>query len=209
MTKNTLTAGQLKKLPWPKALLSKQSLSVDDCYQIGQIIVEKVQQGEQLQRRARKAWSMRRLQQELGVGSAAAFTRSVQVFQVAHELGLKRPLQGVSASTLFLMAGLPQEGRTKIARRVIKERWSKRRIEAELGAELAGRRVGRPRGLTCINALARCASLPLTVNLDQAAGLEATQRKAAVHQLQRLTADIAALRKLLVRAAELASGVSP
>jgi hypothetical protein len=208
MTKDTLTAGQLKKLPWPKALLGKQPLSVDDCYQIGQIIVEKVQQGEQLQRRARKAWSMRRLQKELGVGSAAAFTRSVQVFQVAHELGLKRPLRDVSASTLFLMAGLPKEGRAKIARRAIKERWSKRRIEAELGVELAGRRVGRPRGLACINAIARCASLPLTVNLDQASRLEATQRKAALQQLHELRANVVALRKLLVRASEATHGAS-
>jgi hypothetical protein len=197
MTTKALTASQLRKLSWPKSLLQKQPLSVDDCYQIGEIVVHQVQQEGLVRLRARKAWSMRRLQTELGVASAATFTRCVQVYEMASELGLKRPLQGVSASTLFLVAGLPKAIRSKTARRAISEGWSKRRIEHELGGQLGERRGGRPPGLGCIKALSRCSERSLLPMPGEVANLEATKRKAAMKQVQRLLGDMSELRRSL------------
>ncbi|HEX2878014.1 MAG TPA: hypothetical protein VHO25_00620 [Polyangiaceae bacterium] len=202
MTKKPLSVAQVRKLAWPSALLQRAPLSVDDCYQVGQLVVEKVQQDGSARVRARKEWSMRRLQKELGVASAATFTRCVQVYEMARELQLKRPLQGVSSSSLFLVAGLPKAVRAKVARKALGENWSKRRIEAELASQHGGeRRSGRPPGLGCIKALSRCVSRPLLADLEQLPALDAVRRKGALKQLQRLLADTATLRRSLAKAA--------
>jgi hypothetical protein len=200
MTKKALSIAQVRKLAWPPALLQRTPLSVDDCYQIGQLVVEKVQHEGSARLRSRKEWSMRRLQKELGVASAATFTRCVQVYEMARELRLKRPLQGVSSSSLFLVAGLPKPVRAKVARKALSENWSKRRIEAELvGQHGEVRRAGRPPGLGCIKALSRCAARPLLTDLERATGLDAVRRKGALKQLQRLLNDTASLRRSLAK----------
>jgi hypothetical protein len=200
MSSTPLTAAQIRKLPWPKALFGDLPLSAEECFQVGQIIVERVQSDGSVRARARKAWSVRRLQQELGVASAATFTRCIQVYDMARELRLKRPLQGVTASSLFLVAGLPKAVRQKVARQAVSENWSKRQIELELSNTIGRRATGRPPGPGCIKSLHHCMRRPLTTDLDKVTELDNSTRKTVNKQVKKLISDAEELKRQISKA---------
>jgi hypothetical protein len=134
------------------------------------------------------------------VASAATFTRCIQVYDMARELRLKRPLQGVTASSLFLVAGLPKAVRQKVARQAVSENWSKRQIEVELSNTIGRRATGRPPGLGCIKGLLRCAQRPLTTDLDKVTELDSSTRKTANKQVEKLIRDAEELKQRISKA---------
>lgn len=201
MSKKALTAAQVKKLPWPAALLGQGALTAREAYDVGKLVVERVWHGQFDRGHQRKQWSVRRLHQVLGVGSPARFTRCVQVYQMAGELNLERDLQGVSVSTLFLVAGLDKAVRKKIALRALKEGWSKGRLEKEIQSSVGPRRMGRPQGPAFLRALTSCAQEPLLKDVERLNSLDAPTLRLASKQAERLQRDLQRLKVALARGA--------
>ncbi len=77
---------EVKALPWPAAIHEKDKpLTVDDCYKIGQIILENL---DWTDTRARQEWSLRRLRGEvLRNASVSTLSRCVRVYRTAKSSG--------------------------------------------------------------------------------------------------------------------------
>jgi hypothetical protein len=200
MSQKQLTAAMVKKLPWPQVLFGDGVLTAKDAYDVGKLIVEKVWQGKFDRGHQRKEWSVRRLHDALGVGSPARYTRCVQVYEMANELKLSPSLEGVSVSTLFLVAGLPKNVRKKIAQQALKESWSKGRLEREIMEEVGPRRAGRPQGPAFVRALASCSNEPLLKDLDKLSSLDAATLRNAGKQVDKLLKSLKSIKQALKRA---------
>ena len=102
----TLTAREVRVLPWPAALRAKDTpLTVSDCYRVGQIILESLNWTET---RGRQEWSLRRLQsQVLKTASVSTLSRCVRVYRIAKELSLHPPWENLDMRHFVATAALP------------------------------------------------------------------------------------------------------
>ena len=195
-----LTEAQVRRLPWPKKLLVGEPLTSDECYEVGRIVVEKVWGGQFDRARGRKAWSVRRLCEVLGGASAATMTRYVQVYEVAQDLNLKRPLGNVPVSTLFSVAGLPVATRKKVARKALNERWSKQRVQQEVRKRLP-ERFGRPPSPGFIKALNACSKTELLEDMESISKLSPSKINDAIKRVDALQKTLDKLKKTLQKQA--------
>ncbi|HTM43400.1 MAG TPA: hypothetical protein VL137_00520 [Polyangiaceae bacterium] len=196
MSEKTLTSVQIKALPWPGTLFEPGALTARDAFEVGKIIVQRVWQGQFDRGHQRKQWSVRQLHAALGVGSPARFTRCVQVYEVASELKLGS-LKGLPVSTLFLVAGLPQAQRKKVALQALKENWSKHKLEQHIQTLIGPRTLGRPQGPVFLRALRQCAQESLLTEVDKLNSVDAATLRMAVKQTDRLLKDLERVRKAL------------
>jgi hypothetical protein len=191
------TAVQVKKLPWPSALFGQGVLTAREAHDVGRLIVERIWQGQFDRGHHRKQWSVRQLHKVLGAASPARFTRCVQVYEVVSELKLGAQLDGVSISTLFMIAGLKKGARKKVAQQALKEQWSKGRLEQEIAKEVGPRRSGRPQGPAFLRALSQCSHEALLKDVDKLHSLDAPALRMAIKQADRLIRDLQKLQSVL------------
>jgi hypothetical protein len=199
MPAKPLSPQQLRKLPWPPALLGQRPLTAREAYGVGKLIVDRAWQGRFDRGHQRKHWSVRRLHDTLGVGSPARFTRCVQVYEMVNELKLGAALDSLAVSTLFLVAGLDKAVRKKIAQRALKEGWSKGRLEREIHSSVGPRRFGRPQGPAFLRSLSLCAKEPMLKDLERLESLDAASLRAAGKQADRLLRDLQRLKQALIK----------
>lgn len=123
-----LTQGEVRALPWPEAVLTKNtSLDVEDCYAVGKIILNKL---DWTDTRGRQEWSLRRVQSEvLNNASVSTLSRCVRVYRIATELGLEPPWQNLDMRHFVATAALPVTKQRQLLRRVEREGWSVLKLE--------------------------------------------------------------------------------
>lgn len=119
---------EVKALPWPAAIHEKDKpLTVDDCYKIGQLILENL---DWTDTRARQEWSLRRLRGEvLRNASVSTLSRCVRVYRTAKELGLNPPWKHLDMRHFVATASLPLPKRRELLGKVEKQAWSVLKLE--------------------------------------------------------------------------------
>lgn len=127
-TNKTIEVKDVRALPWPAAIHEKDTpLTVDDCYRIGQLILENL---DWTDTRARQEWSLRRLKGEvLRNASVSTLSRCVRVYRTAKELGLNPPWKNLDMRHFVATASLPVSKRRELLGKVEKQAWSVLKLE--------------------------------------------------------------------------------
>lgn len=195
-----MSAQQVRGLPWPRALKDRnQTLSAEDSYQVGKLIVESVYHGEYTSSRGRKAWSLRKLQAVLKAASAATLARSVQTYQTASSLGLKPPLRHIDMGHLVRISSLQRQQQRKLIKRVATEGWGVQKLQEEV-VKIRGK-VGRgrppsPGFVKALNALSRH---DLLANMDRVAELDEASGRALAKRISTVQDDLKRIQQELRR----------
>ena len=195
-----LSPTELRRLGWPKGLLAGRPLTGTECYQTGRVLVKEVWGGRADKSHEVKAWSLRRVCETLDAGSPAALSRYVQIYEFVADLKLERFVKSTSATKLLLIARLPKKARTKLARRVLEERWTKARIREEIPEsrpKATRPSPRRPRKVTFVAALRTCARAPLLAGVDMADELPARTIRTALKRIEQVTSDLRLLKNQL------------
>lgn len=152
MGNGTISVRDVKALPWPKAIHEKDTpLTVDDCYEIGEIILENLAWTDT---RARQEWSLRRLKNEvLKNASVSTLSRCVRVYRTAKELGLTPPWKNLDMRHFVATASLPLTKRRALLAKVEKEAWSVLRLENLVRANYGSPGRGGKTSVECVRAV--------------------------------------------------------
>lgn len=194
------TAKDIRSLPWPRALRSSnQTLSTEDSYQVGKLIVEKIYGGEYNNSRSRKAWSLRKLQSVLKAASAATLARSVQTYQTAQSLGLKPPLRHVDMGHLVRISSLQRKYQKRLLRRVESEGWGVQKLQAEVVKIRGKSSRGRPPSPGFVKALNALSRHDLFSNMDRVADLDSSSGRALARRIATVQNDLKRIQKELRR----------
>ena len=148
----TLTAREVRVLPWPAALRAKDTpLTVSDCYRVGQIILESLNWTET---RGRQEWSLRRLQsQVLKTASVSTLSRCVRVYRIAKELSLHPPWENLDMRHFVATAALPPGKRKQLLQKVEKQGWSVMKLEKFVRDNYGTPGRGGKTAVECVRAL--------------------------------------------------------
>lgn len=148
----TLGRAEVRALPWPSAVLSKDTpLDVTGCYEVGRIILSEL---DWTDTRARQEWSLRRLQHEvLGNASVSTLSRCVRVYRIAHELGLRPPWRNLDMRHFVATASLPSAKQRQLLQKVEREGWSVQRLERLVKENYGSAGRGGKTSVECVRVL--------------------------------------------------------
>lgn len=124
MTKQ-LTQSQVRALGWPRTLLDGQALTAKEAYEVGKLIVNRLQGGAALHAQTRRDWSLRSIASALNVSSTATLGRCVQVYWVCEELGITSRLDEIPPHLLITAARLPVKQQLAFINKGMKEGWTR------------------------------------------------------------------------------------
>ena len=91
MTTRSLTQKKLRSLPWPKALLRGEYLTLEETYKVGQLLAERIYRNDRSHSHGRRPNSLRALCEVIPNTSAPKLVRAIQVYEVCAKLGLTPP----------------------------------------------------------------------------------------------------------------------
>ena len=136
MTKQ-LTQSQVRALGWPRTLLDGQALTAKEAYEVGKLIVNRLQGGAALHAQTRRDWSLRSIASALNVSSTATLGRCVQVYWVCEELGIASRLEQIPPHLLITAARLPVKQQLAFINKGVKEGWTRNGAIAKATEALA------------------------------------------------------------------------
>ena len=194
-----LTAASIRSLPWPRAVwFPNQTLTGEDAYKVGELIVERVYGGERDTTRGRKQWSLRQLQaQVLHATSPATLVRSIQTYETAKRLGLKPPWRHIETGHLVRVAPLSVAQQKKLLRAAETQGWSVQQLAQKVrklrGATNQGRRPS-PGVVRAIEGLDR---KELLSHFERIEELGAAKRRALLKRVAALQEELKTVQKQL------------
>ncbi|HEX2735663.1 MAG TPA: hypothetical protein VHM70_28885 [Polyangiaceae bacterium] len=148
----TLTRAEVRALPWPAAVLSRDTpLDVGVCFSVGRIVMNDL---GWINTRARQEWSLRRLRAEVLVNaSVSTLSRCVRVYQIAQQLGMRPPWENLDMRHFVATAGLPVALQRQLLRKVEREAWSAQRLETFVKETYGSAGRGGKTGVECVRVL--------------------------------------------------------
>lgn len=184
------TAAEIRKLPWPPAILKGEPLSIRDAYKAGSIISTRLRVGSG----KFSSVTMMQIAQALGA-SKATLHRTVQVFQMAKTYKLEKRLDEIQPTLLHNISRLPEKQRKKFLQQALKEKWTKREIVNRVVEALPEGGRGR-RDPTFLSALRRASKLQIDARVSSR-DLSSDEKKEAKALLKDLNKRLSKIEKAL------------
>ncbi len=181
MTKQ-LTQSQVRALGWPRTLLDGQALTAKEAYEVGKLIVNRLQGGAALHAQTRRDWSLRSIASALNVSSTATLGRCVQVYWVCEELGITSRLDEIPPHLLITAARLPVKQQLAFINKGMKEAWTRNTAIAKASEALTSGKgsTGSGRRATAAEkAAAKVASSPGGTGAKKATRKKASKKASA------------------------------
>lgn len=191
------TRAEIRALPWPTAVLAKDlALSVDDCYEVGKIIVKTLAWTET---RGRQEWSLRRLKTEvLNNASVSTLSRCVRVYRIASELGLEPPWRNLDMRHFVATAALPSTKQKQLLAKVEREGWSVTRLETLVRETYGTPGRGGKTNVECVRVLDQLEKRDLFSDLNRLNVYSRADLRRLASRVQTAEANFRKLRRALV-----------
>ena len=134
MTSRSLTSKQIRSLPWPKALLRGEYLTLEETFRVGQLLAERVYRSDRSHSHGRRPNSLRALCDVIPNTSAPKLVRAIQVYEVCNNLGITPPFrfQHAKAGHFYRMWELTKPKQNVYLKKIEKHGWSVEHFKQEL-----------------------------------------------------------------------------
>ena len=134
MASRPLTPKQIRALPWPKALLRGEYLTLDETYKVGMLLADRVYKSDRSHGHGRRPNSLRALCDVIPNTSAPKLVRAIQVFEVFRSLGISPPFnfKHAKAGHFYRMWELNKPKQKAYLKKIEKDAWSVEQFKQEL-----------------------------------------------------------------------------
>jgi hypothetical protein len=151
-TKKSASRPSQKRSPktkWPEIVYDPRptTLTTEDAFAIGKVIVEQLYGGERSQARSERPTSVREIAKSLdGKFGQVTLNRCAAVYEMCRDLKIKPKFDHLRFAHLSRLTGLTEAQQKRLLKTAEKSEWSVERVQVEVKKLRAGkkRRKGRP-----------------------------------------------------------------